>query len=44
MENLRSHRNINIVTTEARSNYLLSKPRYYTTKMFIVSYTVTEST
>ena len=32
MENLRKHRDIKVVTTERRRNYLVSEPNYYTTK------------
>ena len=34
MENLRKHRNIKLVTTEARRNYLVSEPNYDTTNFF----------
>lgn len=34
MENLRNHRYIKLVTTEARRNYLESKPNYHTTNFF----------
>ena len=34
MKNLKKHRNIKLVTTERRRNYLLSEPNYYTTKFF----------
>ena len=34
MENVRKHRDIKFVTTKSRSNYLLSKPNYHTTKFF----------
>ena len=34
MENLKKHRNIKLVTTERRRNYLLSEPNYHTTKFF----------
>ena len=34
MENVRKHRNIKLVTTEGRSNYLVSEPNYHTTKFF----------
>ena len=34
MKNLRKHRNIKLVTTERRRNYLVSEPNYYTTKFF----------
>ena len=35
MENVRKHRDIKLVTTERRRNYLLSEPNYHTTKFFI---------
>ena len=28
MENMRKHRDINLVTTEGRRNYLVSEPNY----------------
>ena len=34
MENMRKHRNINLVTTERRRNYLVSERNYYITKCF----------
>ena len=34
MENVRKHREIKIVTTERRRNYLVSQPSYHTTKIF----------
>ena len=34
MENLRKHRDIKLVKTERRRDYLVSKPNYYTTKFF----------
>ena len=34
MENLRKHRDIKLVTTERRRNYLVSEPNYNTTKFF----------
>ena len=34
MENVRKHRNIKLVTTEKRKNYLVSEPNYHTTKLF----------
>ena len=34
MENLREHRNIKLVTTESRRNYLVSEPNFHTTKFF----------
>ena len=35
MENVRKHRDIKLVTTERRRNYLLSEPNCHTTKFFI---------
>ena len=35
MENVRKHRNIKLVTTERRKNYLGSEPNYHTIKFFI---------
>ena len=32
MENLRKHRNMKIVITERRRNYLVLEPNYHTTK------------
>ena len=34
MENVRKHRNIKLVATERRRNYLVSEPNYHTTKFF----------
>ena len=34
MENVRKHRDIKLVITERRRNYLVSEPNYYTTKLF----------
>ena len=34
MENVRKHRDIKLVTTERRRNYLRSEPNYHTTKFF----------
>ena len=34
MENVRKHRDIKVVTTERRRNYLVSEPSYYTTTFF----------
>ena len=34
MKNVRKHRDIKLVTTEKRSNYLVSKPNYHTTNFF----------
>ena len=32
IENMRKHRNIKLVTTERRWNYVVSEPNYHTTK------------
>ena len=34
MENMRKHRNIKLVITERRKNYLVSEPSYHTKKFF----------
>ena len=34
MENVRKHRDINLVTTGKRRNYLVSEPNYHTIKFF----------
>ena len=34
MENVRKHRDLKLVTTEKRRNYLVSEPNCYTTKVF----------
>ena len=34
MENVRKHRDIKLVTTEKRRNYLVSEPNYHTTTFF----------
>ena len=34
MENARKHRNIKLVTTERRKNYLVLEPNYHTTRFF----------
>ena len=34
MENVRKHKDIKLVTTEVRMNYLVSEPNYHTTKFF----------
>ena len=34
MENVRKHKNIKLVTTERRKNYLVSEPNYHTTRIF----------
>ena len=33
MENVRKHRDIKLITTEKRRNYLLSGPNFHTTKL-----------
>ena len=35
MENVRKHRDIKLVTTEGKRNYLVSEPNHHTTKFFI---------
>ena len=37
MENIRKHRDIKLVTTERRRNYLVSEAIYHTTKFFTKS-------
>ena len=37
MENVRKNRNIKLVTTERRKNYLVSEPNHHTTKIFTES-------
>ena len=34
MENVRKHRDFKLVTTERRTNYLISEPVYHTVKFF----------
>ena len=34
IENVRKHRDIKLVTTDRRRNYLVSEPNYHTTKFF----------
>ena len=34
MENVRKHRDIKLVTTERRRNYLVLEPNYHTKKFF----------
>ena len=34
MENIRKHRDIKLVTTERRRNYLVSEPNYHTKRFF----------
>ena len=35
MENVKKHRDIKLITTKRRRNYLVSEPIYYTKKFFI---------
>ena len=35
MKNMRKHRDIKLVTTERRRNYLVSEPDYGTAKLYI---------
>ena len=35
MENVRKHRDIKLVTTQRKRNYLVSEPNYHITKFFI---------
>ena len=35
MENMTRYRDIKLVTTESRRNYLVSEPNYYTTKLYL---------
>ena len=34
MENVRKHRNIKLIATKRKRNYLVSQPNYHTTKFF----------
>ena len=34
MENVRKHRNVKLLTTNKKRNYLVSEPSYHTTKCF----------
>ena len=34
MENVKKYRDIKLVTTERRRNYLVSEPNYYTARFF----------
>ena len=34
MKNVRRHRDIKLVITEAKGNYLVLEPNYYATKLF----------
>ena len=42
MENVRKYRDIKLVTTERRRNYLVSEPNYHTAKFFIENVLVIE--
>ena len=42
MENVRKHRDIKLVTTNRRRNYLVSEPNYHTTKCFSQNFVTTE--
>ena len=42
IENVRKHRDIKLVTTERRRNYLVLEPYYHTTKFFIENLIVIE--
>ena len=42
MEKVRKHRDIKLVTTERRRNYVLSKPNHHTTKFFTGNLLATE--
>ena len=44
MKNLRKHRNIKLVKTERRKNYLVSEPNYHTTNFFAENLLATEMT
>ena len=35
MENMRKHRDIKLVTTESRRNYLVTEPNYHTTEYLL---------
>ena len=38
MENVRNYREIKLISTKTRSNYLVSEPNYHTTKNFQIIY------
>ena len=42
VENVRKHRDIKVVTTERRRNYLVSESNYHTTKLFVENLLVIE--
>ena len=41
-KNLRQHRDMKLVITERRRNYLVSEPNYHTTKIFTINLLVIE--
>ena len=43
MENVRKHRDIKLVTTERRRNYLMSEPNYHATKFVTENLLATET-
>ena len=44
MENVRKHRDMKLVKTDKRRNYLVSEPNYHTTKWFSEGLLATEMT
>ena len=42
VENVRKHRDIKLVTTEPRRNYLVSEPNYHRTNFFLENLLVIE--
>ena len=42
MEIVRKHRDIKLVTAEARKNYLVSEPNYHTTRLLLENLLVIE--
>ena len=42
LEDVRKHRDIKLVTTDKRRNYLVSEPNYHTTKQFLENLFATE--
>ena len=42
MENVRKNRDIKLVTTERRKNFLVSEPNYHTAKLFTENLLATE--
>ena len=43
MENVRNHRDIKVIISEAKQNYLVSEPSYYKTKNFSQSWSAKDS-